>query len=530
MSGSSHVASNIIATIKAVLSVCVILGVGLLLVRYKVLDQGGVTSLSKLVNGLFLPLALFMRLGSTLSREVLARTWQLPIVFLLPMALSFLIGGWVVNHTKVDRKVRPWLVVGLAFTNNLPIPLAFLTSICAHVEFDASDGLSASGAKGGKMSVAECLASGELYLFMGNLFTTFVFWLVAYDVAAALTGGARAADSEELLPTVLGGTSAGAGAGAGTGATGAGEGERSQPPPARRRVSTAVVLDGSTAARSRTAPAEAGPASVSAAAGVAPTEGERTADKAGLELTGLHDSLELTDEAAAAPGSSAPPQFHSAMDDTAWSEVSAAVASTPATREWSRFGACAKLWTKLRGISLLLLRPPILAQIVAFAVALIPPLKWVVFDPSSPLSPVTSALAIFPQANVPALNLVLCGSLGLKVASMRSLRQPDLAGVGLSTHSMVAVVTARMVLLPVLSIAAIYGLMAAGVIPDNKLMQMVSVLPCLTPTGNGPVVLAQMSGAERAGQALALCILFQYLAGLVTMSAFVFASFQLVMG
>lgn len=53
---------------------------GLVLVKYKLIDQDAISSLSQLSKNLFLPALLFISLGGSLSIENLKNTWTLPII------------------------------------------------------------------------------------------------------------------------------------------------------------------------------------------------------------------------------------------------------------------------------------------------------------------------------------------------------------------------------------------------------------------------------------------------------------------
>jgi hypothetical protein len=169
--------------------------------------------------------------------------------------------------------------------------------------------------------------------------------------------------------------------------------------------------------------------------------------------------------------------------------------------------------------------PPNSAQVLGIVVGLVPALKTFVFDQKSVFFPVTSSLRTVAIGLVPSLNLIVAGSLGLKLYSMPSLRgifhslEVPRATVGW-------VVFTRMVLLPLLNFAIIH--LVQGVFNGDKLTLLLFLFSTCTPTNNAIVLMAASTGDTRAADTLSIAIMFQYFFGVISMTAFTFLAFSML--
>ncbi len=536
----------LLTTVKSVVSVVVVIVVGALLVRFRRLDQSGLTALSQLINVLLLPISIFMRLSESLTRQVLATYWSVPFLFMLPTVLIFVLGSALTRWLDMDRALRPWVLLSLSFPNNLALPLVFLLPVCDSVTFPESDGLAwingtpRPGNATGPLSKTECLEAGTLILFLGNVIQTFTFWVFAIDLACLATGvklhpvgqtGELERQSGRLAPDT------GAAAGGAQAATAPG------PSPASPSSSSGgLVLTEGAAGGGLTEGAAGGGRLVLDGTGYAPApQSPRPLGGDNLSLSfRLADAVapagepELGVRAPPAPTASA--ATAGALKPSGSSLLLAAATQTEADhplpadaghhhrRNHIDWRAARERATRAGQH---LVKPVVIAQVCGIVVGCIPDVQEFIFASSSWFNSVTAAMAIFPPALLPVLNLVLGGSLGLKLVSMTSWRRLDLPGVGFKTNSFVAVVLARMVLFPALCFALIYGLTRTCALPKSRLLTLLFYFVVLTPSANGAIVLAQLAGRTVASQALAVSMLFQYLLGICSMSCFVFGAFLL---
>jgi predicted permease len=520
-----------VTTVKSVVSVVVVIAVGALLVRFRRLDQSGLTALSQLINVLLLPISIFMRLSESLTRQVLATYWSVPFLFMLPTVVVFVLGSALTRWLDMDRALRPWVLLSLAFPNNLALPLVFLIPVCDAIEFPESDGLAwingtpRPGNATGPLSKTECLEAGTLILFLGNVVQTFTFWVFAIDLACFATavklhpvgqteemerqsgrlapdaGGAAGAAQAATTPgSLLASKSASGGLELTEGVTGGGQ----------------LVLDGTGSASASQSPLPLGGDGLSfrladavapvgepefGARALAPTASAATAGS--LKPSGSSLLLAASPTGADHPRPADASHLHHRKNHIDWR-----AARERATRAGKH-----------------LVKPVVIAQVCGIVIGCIPEVQEFIFY--GWFNSVTAAMAIFPPALLPALNLVLGGSLGLKLVSMTSWRRLDLPGVGFKTNSFWAVIFARMVLFPALCFGLIYGLTRTSAVPDSRLLALLFYFIVLTPSANGAIVLAQLAGRTIASQALAVSMLFQYLVGIVSMSCFVFGAFLL---
>ncbi len=529
----------VLTTVKSVVSVVVVIAVGALLVRFRRLDQSGLTALSQLINVLLLPISIFMRLSESLTRQVLATYWSVPFLFMLPTVLIFVLGSALTRWLDMDRALRPWVLLSLSFPNNLALPLVFLIPVCDAIEFPESDGLHyinntpRPGNATGPLSKIECLEAGTLILFLGNVIQTFTFWVFAIDLACLATGvklhpvgqtGELERQSGRLAPDT------GAAAGAAQAATAPGPSSAGP-----SSSSGGLELTEGAAGGGRLVLDGAGYVSAPQSQSPRPLGGDNLSFRL-ADAVAPEGEPELGVRAPPAPTASAATATAGALKPSGSSLLLAAATQTEADhplpadagqhhrRNHIDWRAARERATRAGKH---LVKPVVIAQVCGIVIGCIPDVQEFIFAPSSWFNSVTAAMAIFPPALLPVLNLVLGGSLGLKLISMTSWRRLDLPGVGFKTNSFVAVIFARMVLFPALCFAFIYGLTRTSALPKSRLLTLLFYFVVLTPSANGAIVLAQLAGRTIASQALAVSMLFQYLLGILTMSCFVFGAFLL---
>jgi len=176
-------------------------------------------------------------------------------------------------------------------------------------------------------------------------------------------------------------------------------------------------------------------------------------------------------------------------------------------------------------IKMVLGRPPIAAQLVGLLVGLVPALQNVFFSSSSILFSVTTGISTMGSGLVAGLNLVLSGTLGLKLQNV-SLQNFD---IGIPRRTLFFFVVGKMILLPIFHLSIVFA-MRDIIFPQgvNKFMMIILCFTSCTPTSNNAVLLAHLTGKSVIAGSVAISILFQYIVGLLSMSAFMMVTLTLL--
>ena len=166
----------------------------------------------------------------------------------------------------------------------------------------------------------------------------------------------------------------------------------------------------------------------------------------------------------------------------------------------------------------IIMRPPIISQLLGTFVGLIAPLQRFMYGPDAPLQPITSAIAVYAAAAVPITNFSMAAGLGVK---MKTLSVKHFCGGepgGITRRTTFLFVVTRMVLIPCVLIGATYAI--TPYLPQDRLLLMVLYIEAITPSANMVVVVPQILGQHDVADALSLLVLAQYIVALPTMLAF----------
>jgi len=205
-----------------------------------------------------------------------------------------------------------------------------------------------------------------------------------------------------------------------------------------------------------------------------------------------------------------------------------------------------------------LTKRPIIAIVCGICIGLITPVREVFFaeDAQSPLRSVANAAEVLGRATVGLTTTVMAGTLGHRIAAIRARRaaaakvagapeETDKAADGgvrgveleeaaglvaekdeeqkekeeeLSVRTIAGFVFVRTVLVPSLQLGVVIAAISAGIMPADKVMLLVFVVECVTPSANFTIILSQQVGQPKASEALAEGILYQYCVAVVTTS------------
>lgn len=127
MSSSGGFLSTFVAAIQASLSVLLVVSYGVLLVRFKLLENGTAKEISKLCVRIFLPALLFTQIGSELHSESAVRYLIVLIWAIVAHLISFFIGIAAFYLFKAPN----WVTVALMFNNTTSYPLLLIQSLQA---------------------------------------------------------------------------------------------------------------------------------------------------------------------------------------------------------------------------------------------------------------------------------------------------------------------------------------------------------------------------------------------------------------
>jgi len=141
----------------------------------------------------------------------------------------------------------------------------------------------------------------------------------------------------------------------------------------------------------------------------------------------------------------------------------------------------------------------------------ISPIQRVLFERGAALAPIGQALSTLSEGTVPVMNLMLGFSMGHKLAGLTSWRQLlGSAQAGISPRTMSVLTLGKMLALPCVQCALLYGLLRGGALPPSRLARVIAFVEAAPPTASIVVVLAHMARKPRAAQLVAWAIVPQY--------------------
>lgn len=148
---------------------------GILLVYKKKIDLSTVVGLSSLVNHLFLPCLLFVKLGYLLSTKVLEHSYAVIVISSVASLLTFLLSNTLLCYlAQPTKQFRPWFNIGLVVPNMFSLMKLFIDTVCQDFDFhappfdlpDLRNEVHHGNSSSTHLNVDECEEYFEMYNFL----------------------------------------------------------------------------------------------------------------------------------------------------------------------------------------------------------------------------------------------------------------------------------------------------------------------------------------------------------------------------
>jgi predicted permease len=194
-------------------------------------------------------------------------------------------------------------------------------------------------------------------------------------------------------------------------------------------------------------------------------------------------------------------------------DVSGGQDTTPQdSRAPSRVAAAASAAIRAAGRTLApLLTKPAMASFIGITVGVNPALRSALVVPSAPLRPLIDACAMMGRGAIPLIIFTLGATLG---------KGPSTAAGGLfSRKTLIAVLVAKLMLVPAANLALLHIAIALGLLPpvdENPLLPMALLVVGCSPTAMNLATISQLAGVGEHEVAQAL--FWQYVLAVATMS------------
>mmetsp|Transcript_40988 Transcript_40988/g.41862 ORF Transcript_40988/g.41862 Transcript_40988/m.41862 type:complete len:445 (+) Transcript_40988:80-1414(+) len=209
----------------------------------------------------------------------------------------------------------------------------------------------------------------------------------------------------------------------------------------------------------------------------------------------------------------------------AWSPLFWALGSTILSADESKLSAAEKRDQLIKRI----LSPPIMGCLMGLVVGSIAPLSNVITKPDGLLFPVFGAMQTLGAAYLPAVLLVLAGSLLPQPSGdVKEETEPVLSakekndGTILFLKRVVTVYISRFVLMPILGFSVLKFIQTnipsvAGMLND-KLLLFILLLQACMPSAQNSTVILQLAGNRKAAASMARTLVAVYILGVPAMS------------
>lgn len=413
--------------------------------------------LSSVMNNLFLPSLLFLRLGGNLSAEVLHHSYPLLLASLLITFITFLISNFIFcKWAEPKKNFKPWFNIGQLLPNQFSLPLLFISSVCEDVQFKpppfhvpSEDDLREvyyydddGAANETFLNIDECIEIGELYNFLFAFPLTLALFTIAPLYIKLVSG---------------------------------------KPP-----LETIMAIEQSRNVVRVSKEAERVPHSqISSRAGIIVMRASNPM---------LRSSVDLLDEDEKVSISNSEPNHADNLAKKSNHCVNVVVAMFE--------------------------NPPAFALLVGLFVGLIPGCQDFVFGENAPFRAITDTFSLFGAGVSPVLNIILACTLALKLNSLENKWDMfgNEERVGISRKTLFYYAGCRMILMPIVTFAVLQGVYSAGGFQEDLLMKFVMNLLISMPTSPLLVMMAQISGDLESAQSLALSGLLQFMLSLFSMT------------
>lgn len=170
--------------------------------------------------------------------------------------------------------------------------------------------------------------------------------------------------------------------------------------------------------------------------------------------------------------------------------------------------------------------PPVIGSIGGCAAGLFGPTRALLLGPKAPLAPLTSALRTLGAAYLPAVILVLAGTLARQPAQAAEAKGEVSLGkkVGL-------LMVLRFLFMPVVGAGLLAGGTRAGFIPRDPLLRFILLMATSMPSAQNSVVILQLEPGKEAkdgATSMARTISLMYILAVAPIAALLTASLQFV--
>eukprot|EP00924_Labyrinthula_sp_SR-Ha-C_P008599 maker-scaffold_37-snap-gene-1.46-mRNA-1 protein AED:0.00 eAED:0.00 QI:151/1/1/1/1/1/2/145/385 len=207
MSQFNLILSTLLTTLEAIITVIMVYCSGFILVKLKKINAHGVQLISQVSSNLFIPSLLFIRLGGTLSLDMLIYAYKLPLIGTFIVFYNYSIAKYILLPlANPPENIRVWFILGQTITNYVSIPLILLTSICSQISFPKSKFFSSIN-KTEYFTAEECLETAELYIFVMSFVSILLLfsfgWIYAENQVIKTTKGINEVPSRTIYDLIL---------------------------------------------------------------------------------------------------------------------------------------------------------------------------------------------------------------------------------------------------------------------------------------------------------------------------------------
>mmetsp|Transcript_45154 Transcript_45154/g.72332 ORF Transcript_45154/g.72332 Transcript_45154/m.72332 type:complete len:416 (+) Transcript_45154:375-1622(+) len=195
---------------SSILPVFLIILIGVVCVKYEVLDTAGIKTLSRLLKWVIIPSMFFVRLGGGISIDLLKEVWMVVVAAVSSTLLNMLLSFFVLAPLAApDPSFRPWFHISMTFPNLVALPLMFTYSLCRQASLKHNVQLDINGTRSSEDVVyakEECVDRAELLIFIYAIIPTLALFTISH--LASLRKGhtpklIKASDEEKQADSVL---------------------------------------------------------------------------------------------------------------------------------------------------------------------------------------------------------------------------------------------------------------------------------------------------------------------------------------
>jgi predicted permease len=540
MSSPSLVATIADTSARAVFTVFCVLFVGVAMAYAGKVDRKGLSVISTTLNYLFVPALLFNSMAQGLSLEALNFAWSLTIVGILVIPITAAIAFPILLLDRPVQWFRPWFIFGLTFQNTVALPLVFVATICDQIQFSkrtpSGDLILANGTSTTTpptytlFTPTECRVRGELYIFLYIFVNSLIFWVVAFEVMPS-TAGSTVTDVNSITDNTS--ISSNGHTTANNNNTNSNSSTKKQTDDSNSNNNNNLILHHQSTSKQNLLDQQqqqhiddvelhsttilAATTTPSIGGGelsnnLATTNNNNTNNIRPTLLTTLSQAAEGDLVAGSFYGTTAAVErerFIRNKEERVWNSYISHVINKYLP---------APVRKVLYRIQTIILRPPIIAQLLGMFVGLIEPLQTALYSNQSVLRPVTNAIEVFSAGGVAMTNLSMAAGLGIKMKEMNRKYLCGGAPDGISRRTTLVFIVARMIIIPAVLFLITWAVMP--ILPQDRLLILVVFLMDCTPSANMIVVVPQILNYHKASDELSLLVLGQYLLALPTMLLF----------